>query len=51
MKQVVIENPVINSPFEEPQTREHLLNDHLATEQEAVRSVEISAACIGTREE
>jgi hypothetical protein len=32
MKQVVIENPVINSPFEEPQRRDHLLNDHLITE-------------------
>jgi hypothetical protein len=34
MKQVVIENPVINSPFEEPQTREVLLNDYVVTEQE-----------------
>ena len=34
MKQVVIENPVIHSPFEEPQTREHQLKDYLITEQE-----------------
>jgi len=51
MKQVVIENPVINSPFEEPQERENPLNDYLVTEQEAVRSLKISAASIGTREE
>jgi len=32
MKQVVIENPVINSPFEEPQSPGHLIHDHLVTE-------------------